>query len=238
PHRLGDGRRRRPDRAPADRAARPGRAGHPGAPRVRRDVARQPAAGPGGRGRRRAVGGAGRGGRRQLGARSGRRPGHRGRLRRHRADPGPGPAGRAGPAGPRRPAHPGARRGHLPARPARRPAPGALARPGAGRTHGGRHRAPAAHRARRGCDRGGRGRPDQRAGQPPPARRGRRGVRGPVAVLARLGRARPGAWGTRARAGLEDAGPGDAGSAWSSRSRRAPPARPGHRAGRRPASAP
>ena len=58
-------------------------------------------------------------------------PRHGGRLRRPGADRRPGPAGRAGPAGARRPAHAGARRGDLADRPARRPAPRALAGRGA-----------------------------------------------------------------------------------------------------------
>ncbi len=85
------------------------------------------------------------------------------------------------PAGARRPAHPGARRGDVPARPAGRAASGAVAGAGAGRAYGRGDRAPAAHRARRGRDRGGGERPDQRTGQPRRTGGGRRGVRGAVA---------------------------------------------------------
>ena len=131
-HRLGHGRRRAAGRAAAGRAARARRAGHPGAPRLRRHAARQPGAGPP---RRRPTprsaaalaavdaldwvdGPAGR-------------PGHGGRLGRARGLAGAGPAARAGPAGPGRPAHAGARRGHLADRPAGGPAPGAVAGGGA-----------------------------------------------------------------------------------------------------------
>ena len=53
--------------------------------------------------------------------------GDAGRLRRPRADRGPGPAGGPGPARPRRPAHPRPRRGHLAARPPGGAAPRAVA---------------------------------------------------------------------------------------------------------------
>ena len=134
----------------------------------------------------RAVGVA-RGGRRgRLVPGAGRRSGHRGRLGPALADPGAGAADRPGPAGPGGPAHAGAGRGDVAARPAGGPAPGAFPGPGAGRPYGDRHRPPAAHGARRGCDRGRGERPDQRAGQPRRAgHRGRR-LRGPVALLARL----------------------------------------------------
>ena len=91
-------------------------------------------------------------------------PRHRGRLRRAGADRRPGAAGRAGPAGAGRPAHAGARRGDLADRPARGPAPGALAGRRAGRAHRHRDRAPAVLRARRRPGRGGRGRRDPELG--------------------------------------------------------------------------
>ena len=118
-------------RAAAGRAARPRRPGHPGAPRLRRHAAREPGAGPAGGDRRRGPGRAGRGRRAGLGGGPAGRAGHRGRLRRAAAHPGPGPAARAGPAGARRPAHAGARRGDLADRPAGGPAPRALAGRGA-----------------------------------------------------------------------------------------------------------
>ena len=127
-HRRGDRRRRRPGRAAARRPARPRRPGDPGAPRLRRHPAREPRAGrASGRHRRRhprrAVGGR----RPRVGRGAARGARHRRRLRRPRAHRRPGPADRAGPAGARRPAHAGPRRGHLADRPARRPAPRALA---------------------------------------------------------------------------------------------------------------
>ena len=78
----------------------------------------------------------GRAGRRRR-PRVGRRAARRARHRASAPGPGahrrPGPADRAGPAGARRPAHAGARRGDLADRPARGPAPRALAGRGARR---------------------------------------------------------------------------------------------------------
>ena len=85
-------------------------------------------------------------------------PRHGGRLGRPRAHRRPGPADRAGPAGARRPAHAGARRGDLADRPARRPAPRALAGRRARGPHRDRDRPPALLRPRRRPGRGGRGR--------------------------------------------------------------------------------
>ena len=104
-----------------------------------------------------------RGRRPRLGRRPARRARHRGRLRRPLGHRRPGPADRAGPAGARRPAHPGARRGNLAHRPARGPAPRALAGRGARRPHGDRDRPPALLGARRRPGRRGRGRRDLRA---------------------------------------------------------------------------
>ena len=70
---------------------------------------------------------------RRLGRRAAGRPRHGRRQRRAPPDRGAVPAARAGPARPGRPAHAGAGRGHLAARPARRPAPGAVAGRGASR---------------------------------------------------------------------------------------------------------
>ena len=98
----------------------------------------------------------------RLGRRAARRPRHGGRLRRPRAHRRPGAAGRAGPAGAGRPAHAGARRGDLADRPARRPAPRALAGRGARRPDRDRDRAPAVLRPRRRPGGRGRGRADRR----------------------------------------------------------------------------
>ena len=114
-----------------------------------------------------------------------RGPRHRRGLGRPAAHRGAGPAARPGPARPRRPAHPRARRGDLAARPARGPPPRALARGGRRRAHRGRHRAPAAHRARRRPGRGRRGRRRQRARVARGAAGPQRLVRRALALLAR-----------------------------------------------------
>ena len=141
----------------AARAARRGRAGDPGAPRLRRHARREPPAAPARRRRddelREALAAVDA---LEWAAGAARRARHGGRLRWARAHRGAGPAARPGPAGARRPAHPGARRGDLAARPARRPAPRAVAGRGARRAHRRRDRAPAAHGPRRRP--GGRGR--------------------------------------------------------------------------------
>ena len=130
--RTGPGRRRRraAGRPGAGRAARPGRAGHPGAPRLRRHPARTTCCWPGRPPTRDELV-------RRAATRSTRAAWAPALPRRaatrvvgtggHALTDGPGPAARAGPAGAGRPAHAGARRGHLAARPARRPAPGAVA---------------------------------------------------------------------------------------------------------------
>ena len=87
---------------------------------------------------------------------------HRGRLGRPGAAGRAGPADRAGPPGAGRPAHAGARRGHLADRPARGPAPRALAGRGPRGPHGHRDRAPAVLGPRRRPGRRGRGRRDLR----------------------------------------------------------------------------
>ncbi len=128
-----------------------------------------------------------------LGRRSARRARHGCRLRRASVDAGAGPAGRVGPAGARRPAHARARRGDVAPRPARRTAPGALARLGARGPHRRRDRAPAPHGARRRPGRRGRGRPHcgvRVARRPDPLRRL---VRRPLALMARQATRRRGA---------------------------------------------
>ena len=117
-HRVGEGRRRRPGRPAAGEPADRGRAGHAGAPRVRRHGARQHH--PGARGLlrrgglRRAVGG----GLARLGRAAAGGARHPDRVGQPGADAGPGATDRAGAADHRRPAHPGARRGDLAHRPA------------------------------------------------------------------------------------------------------------------------
>ncbi len=106
-------------RSDAGRASPPPRcAGHPGAPRLRRDVARQPRVGRAGFDRRAAVGSAARGRRRRLGRRSARWVADPGRRRRRPAHTGAGAAGGARAAGAGRPVDAGPRRGDLAARPA------------------------------------------------------------------------------------------------------------------------
>ena len=83
-HRVGHGRRRRPDRAAARRPARPRRPGHPGAPRLRRHAARERRPRPPGLVRRRGPRRARRRRRPRLGGRAARRPRHRRRLGRPR----------------------------------------------------------------------------------------------------------------------------------------------------------
>ena len=136
---------------------------------------------------RRAVVRAAGGRRARLGGRAAGRPRHGRRQRRARPDRGPGPAARAGPARARRPAHAGPRRGHLAARPARRPPPRAVARRGRGGPHGRRDRPPAAHRPRRRPGRRRRGRPDQRDRHP----RGAVAADGAYAALWRSWRDEP-----------------------------------------------
>ncbi len=136
PPRDGPGRggRRPARRAPARDAAPRGGARHPGAPRLRRHACGEPPARP-----------AGGDATQQLvaaleavdaldwvdGAPRGPRDGRR--RRRHAAHARAGAAARAGPARAGRPAHARARRGDVAARPARRPAPRALAGRRAGR---------------------------------------------------------------------------------------------------------
>ncbi|CAA9388638.1 MAG: Heterodimeric efflux ABC transporter, permease/ATP-binding subunit 2, partial [uncultured Nocardioides sp.] len=186
PVRVGHRRRRRARRPAAVRAARPRRAGDPGAPRLRRVAAREPRARGTSRCRRR---GDPRGARRRrrpgVGRGAARRPGHRRRLRRPGRERGAGAADRAGPAGAGRPAHARARRGDLAHRPAGRPAPRALAGRRARGPHRHRDRPPPLLRLRRRPRGRGRGRRDLRARLARRAGRRRRLVRRAVGLLER-----------------------------------------------------
>ena len=118
-HRLGRRRRGGTGRPAAGGPPHRGGAGHPGAPRLHRHGAGQRRARTRGLLRRGGVG-CPRRSAPGLGGAAAARPGHQDRLRPTVADACAGAADRPGAADHRRPSHAGARRGHLPDRPAHR----------------------------------------------------------------------------------------------------------------------